>query len=101
MIRRHGTLILTTVAALIIPALASAAPLVCGARDEVLTKLASSFHEEPVSVALTSDGQLLEVLKSDTLTWSILITNPNGVTCLVAAGENWQDKYHAALQPET
>lgn len=101
MIRTYGIAVSTTVAALIFPALATASPLLCGERDDVLTKLASNYHEEPVSVALTSDGQLLEVLKSEKMTWSILITNPNGVTCLVAAGESWQDKINAALQPET
>jgi hypothetical protein len=81
-----------------------AAPVFCGARTDVLTKLASDFREQPASVALTSDGQLLEVLKSDSkLTWSILVTSPNGVTCLVAAGESWQDKAgdSAAFDPET
>ena len=70
----------------------------------MLAKLASDFREQPASVAVTSDGQLLEVLKSDTkLTWSILITSPNGVSCLVAAGESWQDKRidPANLGPQT
>jgi hypothetical protein len=92
-------------AALSVPTLvAAAAPLYCGARNDVLTKLAGDYREQPASVALTSDGQLLEVLKSDTkLTWSILITSPNGVSCLVAAGESWQDKEAdvAAVGPRT
>jgi hypothetical protein len=53
---------------------------------------------------LTSDGQLLEVLRSDSKqTWSILVTSPQGVSCIVAAGESWQDKARdaAAFDPET
>lgn len=102
--RTIGTVISASVAVLIFPALATAAPVFCGARNDVLTKLASDFREQPASVALTSDGQLLEVLKSDSkLTWSILITSPNGVSCIVAAGDSWQDKARdsAALDPET
>lgn len=101
---RIGTAVSASVAALVLPGLAMAAPVFCGARNDVLTKLASDFREQPASVALTSDGQLLEVLKSDSkLTWSILVTSPNGVTCLVAAGESWQDKAgdSAAFDPET
>jgi hypothetical protein len=93
-----------SVAALLFPALASAAPIFCGARSDVLTKLASDFRDQPASVGLTSDGQLLEVLTSDNkLTWSILVTSPNGVSCIVAAGESWQDKARdsTALDPET
>jgi len=72
---------------------AVAATPVCSARSDILTKLANSYHEQPASVALTSDGRLLEVLKSDDAkTWSILLTAPNGVSCLVAAGESWQDR---------
>ena len=72
---------------------AVAATPVCSARNDILAKLAKAYHEQPSSVALTSDGHLLEVLKSDNdKTWSILLTAPNGVSCLVAAGESWQDK---------
>ncbi|MGE0117247.1 MAG: hypothetical protein AB7S71_22900 [Dongiaceae bacterium] len=104
--RRIGFATSAAAAALFVPtlALAAAAPPYCAARNDVLTKLANDFREQPASVALTSDGQLLEVLKSDTkLTWSILITSPNGVSCLVAAGESWQDKRidPAALGPQT
>jgi hypothetical protein len=93
MMRKFATGVSTATAVFLFPVLASAAPLLCGERNDVLTKLAADFRERPASVALTNDGQLLEVLKSDSkLTWTILITNPDGVTCLVAAGESWQDK---------
>jgi hypothetical protein len=82
-----------TVAIAILPATGSAAPTFCGERGDVLTKLASDFRELPASAALTSDGQLLEVLRSDSdMTWSIILTNPDGLSCLVATGESWQDK---------
>src|SRR5262245_18296081 len=93
MMRGLATGVSIATAAFLFPTLASTAPLLCGERSDVLTKLAVDFRERPASVELTNDGQLLEVLKSDNkLTWTILITNPNGVTCLVAAGESWQDK---------
>lgn len=60
--RRIGAAASASAAALLFPALAMAAPVFCGARNDVLTKLASDFREQPASVALTSDGQLLEVL---------------------------------------
>jgi hypothetical protein len=81
------------VATLTFAGAAVAATPVCSARNDILAKLANAYHEQPASVALTSDGHLLEVLKSDNAkTWSILLTAPNGVSCLVAAGESWQDK---------
>jgi len=72
---------------------AAAGQPVCSARRDIVAKLAQDFREEPASAALTNDGHLLEVLKSNNdSTWSILLTAPNGVSCLVAAGESWQDK---------
>jgi len=90
----------TAVAVLVVPGMAVAAPL-CSARTDVLIQLASKYHERPSSAALTSDGRLLEVLKSDNdATWSILITTPKGVSCLVAAGESWQDKINDQSSPQ-
>jgi hypothetical protein len=76
-----------------LPGMAFAEPLYCGPRKDVLAKLAVGLDERPSSVALTSDGQLLEVLKSDTdLIWTILITSPQGLSCVVASGDGWQNR---------
>jgi hypothetical protein len=92
----------TAVAVLAVPGMAVAAPLACGARTDVITNFASKYHEQPRSMALTNDGQLLEVLKSDDgTTWSILITTPEGVSCLVATGEDWQDKFDDKSTPQS
>ncbi len=79
-------------AALTLSETAVAAPMYCGPRKDVLMKLANGLHEQPSSVALTNDGQLLEILRNDTdLTWTILITSPQGLSCVVAEGEDWQN----------
>jgi len=83
----------TAVAVFTLPSVVAAAQPVCTARSAILAKLAHDFQEQPASAALTNDGHLLEVLKSDNdATWSMLITAPSGTSCLVAAGEDWQDK---------
>jgi len=79
-------------AAVLLAGAAAASPVYCGPRKAMLTKLADSLHEQPSSVALTSDGQLLEVLKSDDLAWAILITTPQGLSCVIAEGQCWQSK---------
>ena len=46
----------------------------------------------------SAEGALVEVLTTeDGNTWSILLTNPDGVSCLVASGEGWRTKDHAPL----
>ena len=62
----------------------------CAEREAVLERLADSYHEEPVSIGVTATGSLLEVLASPEGTWTIIITVPNGPTCLVSSGEGWR-----------
>ena len=89
---------LCVAAVLSVPATALAAPMACSPRQEVLSQLASKFKETPVAVGLANNGGLLEVLTAgDGETWTIIITMPNGMSCLVAAGEAWQAQKQVAL----
>ncbi len=40
---------------------------------------------------LASTGNLVELLISSGGTWTILVTNPSGITCVAAVGEDWQE----------
>jgi len=64
----------------------------CASRTDVVKELANRYKEIPVAVALANNGELLEVLTSGTGgTWTIILTAPNGVSCMVAAGKDWQE----------
>ncbi|OHC74944.1 MAG: hypothetical protein A3G18_01310 [Rhodospirillales bacterium RIFCSPLOWO2_12_FULL_58_28] len=62
----------------------------CGDRNKGIAELKNRFAEEPVSMGLSSGGEVIEVFKSDTGTFSIIITRPDGVSCLLLSGENWE-----------
>lgn len=67
----------------------------CTDRSSALSHLSKAYKEQPVAMGLASSGGIVEVLTDDQGTsWSIIVTLPTGVTCLVAAGEDWE-----ALQP--
>ncbi|MBC8267681.1 MAG: hypothetical protein H8E36_02940 [Rhodospirillaceae bacterium] len=66
------------------------AQTVCGSRAEFVKKLQKGYAEKPVSVGLASNGSMIEIFASENGTFSIVITQPSGNTCLVAAGDNWQ-----------
>ncbi len=73
----------------------------CNTRDEVLKLLAKKYQEAPVAAGVTNTGGLVEVLtniKGDT--WTIIVTTPQGQSCLVAAGEGWRSMQQVALDPE-
>jgi len=62
----------------------------CASRDAIVERLSLQFGEEPIRVAVTSTGDLLEVLASPEGTWTIIITRAGGPTCLMSAGEGWR-----------
>jgi hypothetical protein len=79
------------VAAASTPTAVSAASARCGPRTELLNELSKQYREAPVAVGLVNSGALVEVLTSESgTTWTILVSRPDGTSCLVAAGKEWQ-----------
>ena len=90
-----ATLVLGTAVAAV-TASAAGAPdtaqdLACGSREEMTERLKRSFGEAQTGLGLISAAQVLEVWSSEeTGTWTILMTDTDGQSCLVAAGESWK-----------
>ena len=64
----------------------------CDQRAKVLGHLAQKYHEAPIAVGVTSSGGIVEVLTTgDGETWTIILSDPNGTSCLIAAGEGWRN----------
>ncbi len=79
---------------------ASAAPI-CATHKKVVEQLANGFSEVPIAIALTSDGNVIEVFSgTDRETWTIVMTRPDGMSCLVAAGETWESLPELPSGPE-
>ena len=90
-------------ALLVLPlSLPAKAQNLCNARDQVLTHFDSKYSEAPVAMGLANNGGVIEVLSSGSgNTWTIIITMPNGVTCLLATGESWESLPLIAAGPAT
>ena len=64
---------------------------ICDKRAEITGLLKRRYEEAPVALGVTNGGGLVELLTSENgETWTLIITYPNGLTCLMAAGENWE-----------
>ncbi len=73
----------------------------CNSRGKVLELLSKKYSEAPVAVGVTNNGGLVEVRSTgDGNTWSMIITSPQGMSCLVAAGEGWRLIERIAMDPE-
>lgn len=81
-------------------AMAQAQPQ-CNERDNVLELLAKKYKETPIAAGVTNTGGLVEVLTDHKSgTWTIIVTTPQGMSCLVAAGEGWRNMKQISLEPE-
>jgi len=63
----------------------------CADRAEVVNRLERNFGETRQSMGLNAQTGVVEVYASDqTGTWTIVLTRPDGVSCLIASGEMWE-----------
>ncbi|WP_425040782.1 hypothetical protein [Primorskyibacter sp. S187A] len=63
----------------------------CGPRDRVLTRLADGYGESRQSMGLGANNHVIEVFASEeTGSWTITVTSPAGLTCLVASGQAYE-----------
>ncbi len=67
------------------------AQMFCDERGAVVTRLEKTYSETPVSMGLGSNGAIIEILASPSGTFTIILTRPDGLSCMMAAGENWED----------
>ena len=68
----------------------------CAERTEIIKQLTGKFAEAPISMGLTTGGSILEIFVSKTRTFSVIVTRPTGISCLIATGGNWEN-LNAAL----
>ncbi len=90
---RYGTTLL--VVALFLLSSAAVAQISCGQRDNIVEWLAVKYEEAPIASGVSSKGSLIEVLSThDGDTWTVIVTSPDGTSCLIASGQGWRAKPH-------
>lgn len=83
-------ILLSATAALMTATTASHAMGQCGDREAITQHLAEKFGERHAAIGLQSDSGLLEIWSSEQSgTWSVLLTRPDGQTCVMATGTDF------------
>ena len=59
----------------------------CGDRSVIVAALAERYNESHRFVGLTSGGQMIEAFAAPSGPWTILLSSPNGTSCVVSVGE--------------
>lgn len=74
---------------------------VCAERDSMISQLKKQFGESERGVGLSGAEALVEIWSSEeTGSWTIVMTRPNGIACVMASGQSWIDA-PAEKGPET
>ena len=72
----------------------------CASHAEVLKQLGGAYSEAQVAIGLASNGGVVEVFSTDDgSSWTIVMTMPTGMSCVVTSGEAWEQITNVALGP--
>ena len=63
----------------------------CAPRDMVIARLAEKYSESRQSIGLGPGNQVVETFASTAGSWTITVTMTNGITCLVASGQAFEE----------
>lgn len=65
--------------------------MVCGKRADIIRQLNERYGETRRSMGLAQGQGVVELYASEeTGSWTILMTNPRGIACMMAAGQAFQ-----------
>jgi len=68
----------------------AAAVEACVLHDVALQQLSKYYSEQVAGRGLTADGQkMIELLTSEDGSWTLIITDVNGRSCMLASGDVW------------
>ena len=83
-------------------------PIPCGKRNQIVEKLKRAYKETQRTVGVAGRN-VVEVWASDSCveisgqnlcySWTILISSPNGLTCILESGDDYQTKNPEQLLP--
>ena len=57
----------------------------------IIARLHTGYQEFMSALGLSTTGGVMELYTSKEGTWTLILTQPNGMSCLIAVGEGWQD----------
>jgi hypothetical protein len=73
----------------------------CAPRDKVVKVLNAKYQESQRALGLINEKAMMEVYISPAGTWTMVVTNDAGLTCVLAAGEAWDEMPAKAFGPAT
>ncbi len=64
---------------------------ICVPRDKAVEQLGKQFEERMSGRGLAANGErMIELFVSKKGSWTVLASEPSGLSCIMASGESWQ-----------
>ncbi len=63
----------------------------CAAHDQITGKLTAKYNEHLSGMGFVGSSGMVELFTSGSGTWTIVTTQIDGTSCIVAAGNSWSD----------
>lgn len=63
----------------------------CAPHDDIVGRLDKSFQEKQRAFGLIGGRAIVELYISAKGSWTIIVTGTDGRTCILAAGEGWEN----------
>ena len=69
----------------------AAAQRICVVHGDTVAQLEKQYGERVTGLGLAEDGRILvQLLKSEEGTWTVVMTDVHGQSCIIAFGEAWR-----------
>lgn len=75
----------------------------CGKADQVIAFLGKKYAEKVVGMGLVGTKGFMQLFVADAGTWTVLLTTPEGISCIIAAGDSYDamDGFKPVAPPNT
>lgn len=85
-------------AALVAASTASAqAQLNCGPHGDLVAHLGEKYQERQLGYGTIGNFAIMEIYAAAAGTWTVIVTDVAGKSCIVAAGEGWETTIFSSL----
>jgi hypothetical protein len=63
----------------------------CGKRADMVKALLLKYREKQRALGIANPTTVIEIFTSASGTWTILLTRSDGASCIVSAGQDWEE----------
>lgn len=75
-------------------------PRLCTQHGDLVDQLGKKYGEAVSASGFDGAGNFVQVFSSKTGSWTIAISTPDGQTCVISAGNDWQKEESEPPKPE-